>query len=157
MNYSFSFMAFVDGGSGCRRKKIKTPSARETSVLLPAAEQERGKSRATGPCHCFLTVQLFTACPRLLSPARYLFLDRFFVENVCAICASVWSCFSSSCVWGKHNQREKSMYPEAMKKSIAFIRAIFSAAWCRDSKFCLAAIYEKDQFFIFIYSSFIIS
>lgn len=72
-------MAFVDGGSGCQCKKIKNPSVRETSVLLPAAEQEGGRV-AQQVCVTPLTLQLFTACPWLLHPARYLFLDPFFME-----------------------------------------------------------------------------
>ncbi|KAK1886897.1 hypothetical protein KUDE01_030611, partial [Dissostichus eleginoides] len=51
MNYSFSFMAFVDGGSGCRCKKIKTllhekqvsspqqPSRREEESLNSLAQR----------------------------------------------------------------------------------------------------------------------
>lgn len=68
-----------------------------------------------------LTLRLFTVCPWLLCPARYLFLDPFFVKTVCAICASV---FLSVC--GKHKQRGKSMCPQAIKtKSIPFIQSIF--------------------------------
>lgn len=50
-------------------QKDQNPSARETSVLLPAAEQEGGRFaqqvRVTP-----LTLQLFTACPWRLRPAR---------------------------------------------------------------------------------------
>ena len=54
-------------------------TVRETSVI-PAVEQEwERKSRSTGFVTP-LTLQLFTACPWPLRPARYLFLDPFFVE-----------------------------------------------------------------------------
>lgn len=93
-----------------------------------------------------LTLRLFAVRPWLLCPARYLFLDAFFVETVCAICASV---FLSVCE--KHKQRGKSMCPQAIKtKSIPFIQSIFRVEWCWDSHFCLDAICE-------IYLSFIIS
>lgn len=40
MNYSFSFMAFVDRGSGCQCKKIKTPLCEK---LSPSSMQEGGR------------------------------------------------------------------------------------------------------------------
>lgn len=54
----------------CTRNKCPPPSSRAGGR----------KSRSTGSCHSSLTLQLFTACPWLLCPARYLFLDPFFVE-----------------------------------------------------------------------------
>lgn len=52
-------------------QKDQNPSARETSVPLPAVEQERGR----------VAQQVRVTPPRLLCPARYLFLDPFFVET----------------------------------------------------------------------------
>lgn len=151
-------MAFIDGGNGCRCKKIKTLRAR--SKCPPPGSRAGGrKSRSTGPCRPSNSAAFH--CVSSAAPScQVSVFGSFLCGNVCAICASVWSCFSSSCVCGKHNQREKSMYPEAMKKSIAFIESIFSPEWCRNSQFCLAAIYdiyERSIFSTFIYSSFIIS
>ncbi|AWP06309.1 Hypothetical protein SMAX5B_019782 [Scophthalmus maximus] len=57
MNYSFSFMAFVDGGSGCRCKKIKTPVRKKQVSHSPAAEQEGGRV-AQQKRLCYLCISL---------------------------------------------------------------------------------------------------
>lgn len=100
-------------------QKDQNPSARGTSVLLPAAEQEGGR---VAQQVCVIPLTLFTACPWLLCPTRYLFLDPFFVETSVLSAHHSEAAFSSSCVCGKHNQREKSMYPRAIKKINSFHR-----------------------------------
>lgn len=139
-------MAFVDGGSGCQCKEIKTLRTQETSVLPPAAEQEGGKV-AQQVCVTSVTPAAFNRTSLAAPSCQVSVFGSFLCGNVCAICASIWSRFSSSGVCGKHNQREKSMYPQAIKKSIAFIESIFSAEWCRNSQLCPAAICRIDPFF----------
>lgn len=92
------------------------------------------KSRSTGLCHSSNTAAFHRVS--LVAPSCQVSVFGSFLHgNVCAIHASVWSCLSSSCVCGKHNQREKSMYPQAIKKPIAFIESKFSVEWCSESLF----------------------
>lgn len=107
-------------------QKDQNPCTQETSVLPPAAEREGGKV-AQQVCVTPVTLQLFTACPWLLRPARYLFLDPFFVETSVLSAHQFDAAFPLPVSVENTNQRQKSMYPQAMKKSIAFMESIFSA------------------------------
>lgn len=80
MNYSFSFMAFVDGGSGCRCRKIKTSLRdKQVSLSLTAAQEGGRAARRVPGCHSEDSAALRQR-PASSVPARYLFLDHFFVE-----------------------------------------------------------------------------
>lgn len=61
-------------------QKDQNPSARETSVLLPAAEQEGGRDVQQVFCPSSKICSFCTVCPWLFAPTRYLFLDPFYVE-----------------------------------------------------------------------------
>lgn len=73
-------------------------------------------------------LQIFGACPRLLSSRQVcLFLAPAFVETSVLSAHQFEAAFPLPASEGKDNQREKSMYPQALKKSIASIGTIFRA------------------------------
>lgn len=85
MNYSFSFMAFVDGGSGCRCRKIKT-SLRDKQVSSPLQRRRREEElldrfQVVTP----KTPQLFGS---VLPPP--------FLPGICFWIISLWKCLNIS-------------------------------------------------------------
>lgn len=93
------------------------------------------------------------ACPCLLCPSRY--LSAFASFHCERACASIQSHFSSSCICGKRNQREKSMHPTAIKN--AFMESMFILELYRRSLLFPTAICEIKPalcFFLFIIDDF---
>lgn len=108
-------------GTDANAKRSKPLRTRSKCPSSGGAEREGGRIaqqvHVTPPA-----LHIFGACPRLLlSHQVCLFLAPAFVET------SVPSAFPLPASEGKDNQREKSMYPQALKKSIASIGTIFRA------------------------------
>lgn len=139
-------MAFVDGGNGCRCKKIKTSlhEKQVSSSQQPSRREEESLNR-------------FRAAP--LTP------QHFHGLSLAALSCQV-SVFGSLSLWKtpvlsahqfeaafplpasvENTIKEKNQCILAIKKSIAFIESIFSVEWCRDSYSCPAAICGRDPFF----------
>lgn len=135
--------------------KRSKPSLSETSVLLLAAVREEGRvaqqvratpapAPAPAPALQLLSCLCSFAWSWMLSMREVLWYIR----------ASLWSCFASPRVCRKHNQREKSMCPQAIGKSIAFIESMNSIEWVSSSLFCRAEITQshfRHNFINFLY------